>query len=554
MKLAAPSRPGSLARPWLFALALLVAVLPLASAEAQDVPESPAEAEVPTAPVRFDGRTLFSVRGTSSFPAAQRAATIAERIAEVAGDPSITPEAIVVAPGEIGLEIRAGAKLVMTVVPADASLEKVLPRTLGFSHRSRIASAVAQYRADRDPVKLLRGFALSLAATVLFAALVFGVNWSFRRASGVLERRLRAPIERLPNAARALIQSKPILEAIAASLRGARWIVLLGLLYLWLQFVLSQFPWTRPLSESLLALLVAPLEQMATGFLDFVPSLLFLIMLVLVTRYGLRLLKLYFTALSRGSASLAGFEQEWALPAYRILRTLVIAMALVMAYPYLPGSGSEALQGISVLGGLMLSLGASGAVSNIIAGYLNTFGRVFRVGDVIQFGEVRGEVTLVGMMMTRIRTPKNEEVTLPNSTALSTHVVNYSTLAKSRGLILHTEVGIGYEVPWRQVHALLEEAARRTPDLLAEPAPFVLQRQLGDFAVVYQLNVYTGSAAGMFPKYSALHQNILDVFNEHGVQIMTPAYEGDPQQPKVVPTSAWFAAPAKPPPGAGGAE
>jgi len=262
---------------------------------------------------------------------------------------------------------------------------------------------------------------------------------------------------------------------------------------------------------------------------------------------GLRLLKLYFTALSRGSATLAGFEPEWALPAYRILRTLTVAMALVMAYPYLPGSGSEALQGISVLGGLMLSLGASVAVSNVIAGYFNTFGRVFRVGDMIQIGEVRGEVTFVGLMMTRIRTPKNEEVTIPNSTAMNTHVVNYSTLAKNGGLVLHTEVGIGYEVPWRQVHAMLEEAARRTPDLLTTPPPFILQRRLGDFAVIYELNVHTAAAKGMLQKYSALHQNILDVFNEHGVQIMTPAYEGDPEQPKLVPKDEWYTPPAKPP-------
>jgi small-conductance mechanosensitive channel len=497
--------------------------------------------------VHFDGRTLFTVRGTSSSPAAQRAAAIASRIHKAARDSSIAPEAIVVAPSDVGLEIRAGTPVLMTIVPADAALERVLPRTLARSHRERIAWAIAQYRADRDPRKLLRGLGLALAATFLFAGLTIGVNRISYRITGVLERRLNAGIERLPGSARVIVQSRQVWEVASATLRGARWIVLLVLLYLWLQFVLGRFPWTRSLSESLLALIVAPVQQMGTGFVAYVPSLLFLVVLVLVTRYGLRLLKLYFTAVARGSASLATFEPEWALPAYRIIRTLVIALALVMAYPYLPGSGSEALQGISVLGGLMLSLGASGAVSNIIAGYLNTFGRVYRVGDIVQFGDVRGEVTLIGMMTTRIRTPKNEEVTLPNSSAMSSHVVNYSALASSRGLILHTEVGIGYEVPWRQVHALLEEAANRTPDVSKDPPPFILQRQLGDFAVVYQLNVYTPSPVGMLAKYSMLHQNILDVFNEHGVQIMTPAYEGDPERPKVVPKDEWFTAPAKPP-------
>jgi small-conductance mechanosensitive channel len=543
---AAP-RLHSRARLRSLAFALLVAALPLASAEAQEATAPAADPEVPTAPVRFDGRTLFSVRGSSSFPAPLRAAGIAARITKLALDSGIAPEAIVVAPTDHGLAIRAAGEILMTVNPSDAALENLKSRTLAESHRLRIASAVAQYRADRDPKKLLRGLGLSLGATALFVALVFGVNRIFRRVTAALEPGLNARIDRLPGEARGLVPRKQLWDVVAASVRGARWIALLVLLFLWLEFVLGQFPWTRPLSERLLALLVAPLEQMGTSFLDFVPSLLFLIVLALVTRYGLRLLRLYFTALARGNTALANFEPEWAMPTYKILRTLVIALAVVMAYPYVPGSGSEALQGISVLGGLMLSLGASGAVGNVIAGYFNTFGRVFRVGDIVQVGDVRGEVTEIKLLTTRIRTMKNEETTLPNATIMNTHVVNYSALAKSRGLILHTEVGIGYEVPWRQVHAMLEEAARRTPDLLREPAPFILQRQLADFAVVYQLNVYSSTAVGMMQRYSALHQHILDVFNEHGVQIMTPAYEGDPAQPKIVPRGEWFAAPAKPP-------
>jgi small-conductance mechanosensitive channel len=249
----------------------------------------------------------------------------------------------------------------------------------------------------------------------------------------------------------------------------------------------------------------------------------------------------------RGRATLPNFDSAWSLPTYKLIRTLVIGLALVMAYPYLPGSGSEALRGISVFAGLLLSLGASAAVGNVIAGYFNIFGRVFRVGDVIQVGEVTGAVTQIRLLTTRVRTIKNEEVTIPNSMIVSSHLVNYSALAETQGLILHTEVGIGYEVPWRQVHAMLEEAARRTPDISREPAPFILQRVLGDFAVVYQLNVYTSTALGMAGTYTRLHQNILDVFNEHGVQIMTPAYESDPQDLKIVPPNKWYDPPAKPP-------
>ena len=543
----------TMTRLWTVLLAAFLSILPFASSWAQEAPPPPAppEAEIPTAQVRFDDRTLFRVRGVSSFPAAERAAAIAARIAAAARDPAVGPDAIVVAPAAVGLEIRAGDTILVSLVPADAALESVRLDVLAEAHRQRIRKAIVQYRAEREPRTLLRGVALSLLATVIFAALALVIGRLFRKGVAVLERRVRAHIEALPRGAFQFVQGKQLWEALTATVRGMRWIVIVILLYLWLEFVLSQFPWTRSLAEDLLSLLVGPLQQMGTGFIDFVPNVLFLIVLALVTRYSLRLIKLYFSALERGTATLTGFDPEWALPAYKIVRALVIALALVMAYPYLPGSGTDALKGISVFAGLMLSLGASGAVSNVIAGYFNTFGRVFRVGDLIQVGDVRGEVTQVRLLTTRVRTLKNEEVTVPNSTIITTHVVNYSALAQSQGLILHTEVGIGYEVPWRQVHAMLEEAAHRTPDTLHEPRPFILQRRLADFAVVYELNVYTGTAKGIARTYSNLHQNILDVFNEHGVQIMTPAYEGDPQMPKVVPPDKWYAPPAKPPAGPG---
>jgi small-conductance mechanosensitive channel len=258
------------------------------------------------------------------------------------------------------------------------------------------------------------------------------------------------------------------------------------------------------------------------------------------------MVRFYFGAIERGSTHLRGFEPEWSMPSYKLVRALVIALALVMGYPYLPGAGTDALKGISLFTGLVFSLGATTAVSSVIAGYMNTFGRVFKVGDVIQVGETLGAVTYIRLTTTRIRTIRNEEVSIPNSMITGSSLINYSALARERGLILQTEFGIGYQVPWRQVHAMLLDAARRTPDLLTSPAPFVIQRQLGEFAITYQLNVYKGDAIGMIAARSALHQNILDVFNENGVQIMTPAYEGDPETPKVVAKENWFTPPVPP--------
>jgi small-conductance mechanosensitive channel len=185
-------------------------------------------------------------------------------------------------------------------------------------------------------------------------------------------------------------------------------------------------------------------------------------------------------------------------------------------------------------------------IGNLMAGQSLAFRRAFRVGDRIKVGEHVGEVTQIRLLTTSLRSPKNEQIVIPNGLILNGDIVNYSTLATDPGVILHTTVGIGYETPWRQVEAMLLEAAARTPGTLQQPEPFVLQKSLGDFAVVYEINVFSDNPRAMPRLYSALHRNILDVFNEYGVQIMTPAYEGDPEQPKVVPREQWFAAPAGP--------
>ena len=236
-----------------------------------------------------------------------------------------------------------------------------------------------------------------------------------------------------------------------------------------------------------------------------------------------------------------------AWPSYRLLRAVVIIFALVIAYPYIPGSGSDAFKGISIFVGLMMSLGASSIVANSIAGYMLIYRRAFRVGDRIKVGDVVGDVVEMRQQLTHLRTPKNEEVTIPSSVILNSNVVNYSSRVRQGGLILHTTVGIGYETPWRQVEAMLIEAANRTEGLLREPPPFVLQTTLGDFCITYEINVYCDRPQQMPQLYTGLHRNILDVFNEHGVQIMTPSYVADTAQPKVVPTDQWYAPPAQPP-------
>jgi small-conductance mechanosensitive channel len=316
--------------------------------------------------------------------------------------------------------------------------------------------------------------------------------------------------------------------------------------YIYLHVVLGLYPWTRPLTARLLPIFLDPLQAMGVGLLESLPGLAFVAILVIVTRYVLKLTRLYFENIDRGAIALDRFDREWALPTYKIARLLIIAFAAVVAYPYIPGSNSDAFKGVSIFLGVVFSLGSSSVIANLMAGYTMIYRRAFKVGDRISIDDLTGFVTETRLMVTHLRTIKNEEIVVPNSTILNSHVINYNTLAATRGLILHTTVGIGYETPWRQVEAMLRLAAERTPGLLKEPPPFVLQKSLGDFAVTYELNAYCNDPRFMGLLYTTMHQNILDVFNEHDVQIMTPAYEGDPEKPKVVPKDQWYVSPAKP--------
>jgi small-conductance mechanosensitive channel len=291
------------------------------------------------------------------------------------------------------------------------------------------------------------------------------------------------------------------------------------------------------------------LRTIGNAIVGYMPSLVFLIVILLIFRYLLKLLRALFAAVSRERISFTNFDPEWAWPTYRLVRVLMWAFALILAYPYIPGSDSQAFKGVTIFLGVLASIGSTSIISNIVAGYSMTYRRAFRVGDRVRIGENVGDVTEMRLLVTHLRTPKNEEVVIPNSVILASEVTNYSSLAKDSGLILHAAVGIGYEVPWRQVEAMLLLAAKRTSGLVTERSPFVLVTDLGDFSVTYELNVYVADARKMPFAYRELYRNILDVFNEYGVAIMTPAYVSDPEQPKIVPRAQWHAAPAKPPSG-----
>ena len=497
------------------------------------------------AAVTLDGEVLFQVPGVTAYPAAERAQAIRQRIEAIAADRSIAIDSLRVVEMEDRSKIVADDRLVVAFVEFDAAAEGISRQILAEQARIRIAAAIASYRKERSPRVLLIRTAYALGATVGFVLLLLLFRGAFQRLDALAERRLRFHVKRLEARSHQLIQAQQLIRAVHGLLKFLGILSVLAAAYVYAHLVLSLYPWTRLMAMRLFEMLLNPFGAVVMGILDALPNLAFVAIVAVVTRYVLKVMRLYFSGLGHGTIALAGFDREWALPTYKIARWLIIAFALVVAYPYIPGSGSEAFKGVSIFLGVVISLGSSSVIANLIAGYAMIYRRAFKVGDRILVKDLTGDVTDIRLMVTHLRTVKNEEIVVPNSEILNSYVINYSTLARSRGLILHTTVGIGYETPWRQVEAMLRLAAERTPGLLKEPAPFVLQKSLGDFAVTYELNAYCDDPTRMAPLYTSIHQNVLDVFNEHGVQIMTPAYEGDPDVPKVVRKDQWYLAPAK---------
>lgn len=497
------------------------------------------------ASVKLDGVELFQVRGIRSFPAQTRARKIEKRIVEIAKDPKISPDSIVIKPGPVFTTVQAGKIEIIKIVDADAALNNISRPVLAEVIMRVVGEAIQKYRQDRQPEKIRNGILLTVIATIILVAILFILAWVFKKLQKILKRKQDTSGERvLQWRSVEIVEVNRFWKGVSWIFSALRFIISFALLYIFLQFTFGQFPWTRFLSTRLLDLVVDPLRKIGGDILDYIPNLFFLIVLGTVVLLILKFIKSFFGSIERGTFTLPSFESEWARPTYRIIRIFVLIFGLVVAYPYIPGSNSAAFKGVSIFMGVLFSLGSSSAIANIIAGYSLIYRRAFKVGDRIQIGDVTGDVILMRLQATHLLTIKNETVTIPNSLILNSHVVNFSTLAKSQGLILHTTVGIGYEVSWRQVEAMLIRAAERTPGILKEPPPFVLQKSLDTFAVNYEINAYCQEPQRMVHIYTELHRKILDEFNEHGVQIMTPAYEGDPENPKVVPKSKWYAPPA----------
>jgi len=480
-------------------------------------------------PVMLDGKTLFFIRrGVSSFSAEERANTITRRIERIAQNDSIPIENLTIEqiPDDNSLYLSIDQEVILTVTERDAKAYRSTPEVLAQQALQKIQVAIAQYRQDRKPEQLLKNIIYTVIATFSFLIISFAVI----KISGKLFPFIRRLIESLTPGIQIgnieIVSSSKISFFWLRVLRMIRLFILFLLTFNYATFVLRLFPWTRVFGESILGYFSRSLELVLSSIGKYLPNAFIIAIIIFVTYYLIRLIKPFFTAIERGNLVIPGFYTDWAKPTYNILLVIIIAIAAIVAFPYLPGFDSPAFRGVSVFLGLLLSLGSTSAIANVIGGIILIYTRAFRIGDHIQVGDVIGDLIEKNFLVIRICTPTNKIITIPNSSLLSSNVINFSISSRelNRNLIIQTTITLGYDLPWRKAHKTLIEAALETDHILKEPAPFVLQTSLDNFYISYQLNAYTNQPNLMVIIYSELHQNIQDKCNEAGIEILSPSY------------------------------
>ncbi len=510
--------PAPLARrAWAAALVVAATAAPAAKAELAEDRAPPARATV-----SLRGRPLFDVQApTGRLPVPDRAARIQARLEAALRAGRAGAEVRLQARGG-DVDVYAGPDFVFTVWEGDAAHAGLPLQVLAEERAGALRAAIDAAREETQPRSLLQAAARVAAATLALALLLV--------AGRALLRRLRLRAARLALGRLRLLRRRglPGLSSLRLGrlLRGGlRLSGVVGALaasVAWLDYVLSQIPWTRGAARAAFEFALEAVGGVLGGIVGYLPKAFYVLLIVLVTRWALRLVRAGFRELGSGRVSIAGFHPDWARPTYKLVRLLAVALAAVAIFPYLPGAGSPAFQSVSIFLGVLVSLGSSAAVANAIGGVILTFMRPFVVGDRIRSGEVEGVVLDTGLLAVRLRTELNEEVTLPNSTVLGGHVRNFSAQARGAGLIVHTSVTIGYGVPWRQVHELLVAAATGCEGLEADPTPFVWQTGLDDFYVRYQLNAACRRPDRLRAVLARLHERIQDEFARAGVEIMSP--------------------------------
>lgn len=517
-------------------------ILPVYAEETQStLAIQPATQPIEALPLVFMNRHIFTMRSESmGFSPKERQFTIRDRI-KAAMETSEKDTISIRPTPEGGRFVELNGLAVFQIRPNDLDplLDESVDKAINVAAEN-LKMAVAEAREQDKPQVILKGIGYGLLACIIFYLACRCIYWGERH----LISRLETWLTRYKSQLTVAIHPQQLINAVISLVRIVKWALIMIAVYEWATFVLRLFPYSRPWGDSLQGFLIETIQSILSAFVDTLPGLLVVVLIVIITRFASQVLKAFFAKIESGKVVVSWMAEDTARPTRKLSQALLWLFALAMAYPYLPGSNTEAFKGLSVLIGIMVSIGGSGVIGQAASGLIMIYSRVLREGEYVKIDDIEGLVTNVGIFSTKIRTSVGEEVNVPNSLIGSSKTINSSRLAEGQGLVVHTTVTIGYNTPWRQVHAMLMQAAERTNGLRAEPKPLISQTALSDFYVEYKLSAQVERPEIRRITLTALHANIQDAFNEFGVQIMSPHYESDPLEKVWVPKEQWFEAPA----------
>lgn len=476
-------------------------------------------------PVIVDDDTLFyfyAKRG--GHTPQQRAENVANDITALGKRFNLKPDSLYIESSDIVTDVMYDNKVIVSFTDQDGLWEGCTRDQLAAEKRLVILEKLKVMKEEHGFLQLCKRVAYFVLVLVGQFLLFWGTNWLFRRVKVRIVKLRNTRLKPFSIQDYELLDTHKQVKLLIFLASLVRYAFMLLQLLLSVPLLFSIFPQTKNLAFQLFSYIWNPVKSILVGIVSYIPNLFTIFVICLAIRYLVRLFRYLAGEVQSERLKLRGFYPDWAIPTYHIIRFLLYAFMIAMIYPYLPGSNSGVFQGISVFVGLIVSLGSSTVIGNIIAGLVITYMRPFKIGDRIKLNDTTGNVIEKTPLVTRIRTPKNEVVTIPNSFVMSSHTVNFSQSAREYGLIIHSEVSIGYDVPWRKVNKLLIEAALNTPGVVDDPRPFILSTSLNDWYPVYQVNAYIKDADKLAQIYSDLHQSIQDRFNEEGIEIMSPHY------------------------------
>jgi len=469
--------------------------------------------------------TLFLVyTKIGSFSTSDRAFNISKRIQKLYNDDMLQIDSISIAQSELTLDIVYGEITIMSISEVDAKWTQMPIQDLAKEYSTKIKNDLIHAKEETSLQSVIIKISKILGVILIVWLFIWLIGKLNKRLLNLLDQKKDKWLKNLSHKDYTFLSAEQELTALLFLIKIIRWLLILLILYLTFPVVFNILVFTRTWSHVLFNWFWMPFKAIFISIWDYLPNLFSILAIYIVMKFFIRIVKYIFNEIEMEKLKINGFHSDWAQPTFTIIRFILYAFMFVLIFPYLPGSDSNIFKGVSVFIGVLFSLGSSSAIANIVAGIVITYMRPFKIGDRIKIGDVIGDVVEKTLLVTRLTTIKNEEITIPNSTILTGNISNYSSHAKGKGLIIHTTVTIGYDVPWKDMHQALIDAAMRTEFILKKPEPFVLQTSLDDFYVSYQINAYTHEARKQALVYSNLHQNIQDVCNERGIEILSPHY------------------------------